>query len=490
MAKKNKKVQNPFAEKSLKERFTEATSAKAFRLGGYSAVSIIIVVIIAVIINLALGELPSSLTKLDLSTDKLSTVSQQTKENVSALEKDVTVYWIVQEGSEDAYIEQLLDRYTDLSKHLKVEKRDPVVNPNFASQYTTEQIYNNSLIVVSGEKSQYISYYEIYVTDYTNYYTTGQTTTQFYGESCVTAAVEYVTSEDLPTMYILDGHGSASMDATLLNLIGKQNIDTTGLNLLTEAEVPADCDLLAIYAPETDLSKPEADAIQAYLGKGGKLLLVTAHSQEAMPNLADVMAYYGVKQGEGVVFEADTASYYQYPYLLLPQINDHTITAPIATGYYVLYPQAQAIEQVEGAAETVTVTPLLTSSDKAFVKLDVSNMKTYEKEEGDIEGQYDLAVAIEDSATNAQIVWFTGTQFTLSDYDEAVGGTNHDLFLNALSWMCKSESSITIHAKTISNEYLTMSASARAILTLVMIAILPLAFVVVGIYVAISRRKR
>ncbi len=490
MAKKNKKVQNPFAEKTLKERISEATSAKAFRLGGYSAVSVIIVVVIALIINLALGKLPSSITMLDLTTDQLSSISDQTKTVVSQLEKDVTVYWVVQDGSEDAYIEQLLSRYTDLSKHLKVEQRDPVVNPNFASQYTSEQIYNNSLIVVSGEKSQYISYYDIYVTDYSNYYTTGTTTTEFYGESCVTAAVEYVTSDNLPTMYILDGHGSASMDSTLSNLITKQNIDTAGLNLLTETAVPADCDLLAIYAPETDLSKDEVNIILEYLAAGGKLLLVTSYTDVAMPNLDNLMSSYGVQKADGVVFESSASNYYQYPYLLLPNINDHTITDPIATGYYVLYPQCHAILATEGAADTVSVTPLLVTGENAYIKTNISGMTTFEKEEGNEEGCYTVAAAIEDSETNAQIVWFTSTLFTYSDYDEAVGGTNHDLFLNALSWMCKSESSITIHAKTISSEYLTISASTRAILTLVMIVLLPLAFVVVGIYVAISRRKR
>ncbi len=490
MQKKAKKLQNPFAEKSLKERFTEATSAKAFRLGGYSAVSIIIVVVIAVILNLAVGKLPSSVTHLDITKDKLSSVSAQTKELVSGLTQDVTVYWIAQDGSEDVYIEQLLNRYKDLSDHLKVEQKDPVVNPNFATQYTSEQVYNNSLIVVSGEKSRYVSYYEIYVTDYSNYYTTGQTTTEFHGEGSITSAVEYVTSDILPTMYVLDGHGSASMDATLLDLIGKQNIDTAGLNLLTETEVPADCDLLAIYAPETDLTKSEVEIIKAYMEKGGKLLLVTAHTDASMPNFDSLTASYGVKQKEGIVFEASAASYYQYPYLLLPDINTHAITEPIATGYYVLYPQAKAIEQAASVSDTLTITPLLTTSDSAFIKTDIANIQTFEKEDGDEEGQYHLAVAVEDTATQAQIVWFTSTQFTYSDYDGAVGGTNTDLFLNALSWMCKSESSITIHAKTITTDYLTVSASTRAILTLVMIVLLPLAFVAVGIYVAISRRKR
>lgn len=488
---KQKKDQDAFAPKmSLKERVQKSVSAKGFRLGGYSAVSIVIVLIVAVIINLAFGKLPSSATKLDLTADKLSSISEQTKTLVSALEQEVTVYWIVQDGSEDATIEQLLNRYTDLSSKCKVVKKDPVVNPNFASQYTSDQVYNNSLIVVCGERSQYISYYDIYVTDYSNYNTTGETSTEFYGESCITSAVDYVTSADLPTMYVLDGHGDSGLDASLSNMIAKQNITVTSLNLLTESAVPSDCDVLMIYAPQTDLSKDEAKMITDYLASGGKMMLITGYTDQAMPNLDSVMAAYGTARKDGMVFDGNKSNYYQYPYLLLPNIGDHDITAPFASGYYVLYPEAQAIEKTGNAPETVTVTDLLTTSDAAYIKQNVTNLNTLEKEGEDEEGEYTTAVAIADSDSNAQIVWFTSTLFTQSSYDEAVGGTNTDLFLNALSWMCKSESNITIHAKTISQQYLTVSASTRAILMLIMLVVLPLAFLAVGIYVAVSRRKR
>ncbi len=47
------------------------------------------------------------------------------------LESDVTIYQIAQDGSEDENIKSLLKRYEDESKHIKVEQKDPVVNPGF-----------------------------------------------------------------------------------------------------------------------------------------------------------------------------------------------------------------------------------------------------------------------------------------------------------------------------------------------------------------------
>ena len=132
---KKKQNQDAFApKKTLKEELQEMTSTKAFRIGGYSAISIIIVVVIAVVLNLAVGKLPSTLTLLDTSSNQLSAISDQTKDTVSALEQDVTIYWIVQEGSEDPTLDLLLSRYTDLSDHVKVQTIDPVINPNFAAQ--------------------------------------------------------------------------------------------------------------------------------------------------------------------------------------------------------------------------------------------------------------------------------------------------------------------------------------------------------------------
>ncbi len=488
---KKKQNQDAFApEKSFKETFKEMTSAKAFRLGGYSAVSIIVVLVIAVVLNLAVGKLPSSITKLDMSADKLTTISQQTKDKVSALEQDVTIYWIVQEGNEDPATEQLLSRYVDLSSHVKIQKKDPVVNPNFASQYTSEQIYNNSLVVESGERSKYVAYPDIYVTDYSQYYTTGQTSTTFDGEGQITSAIDYVTSEKVPTMYVLDGHGKAEMDVNLVSMISKQNIEVTPLNLLSKDKVPEDCGTLLIYAPETDLTKDEAKTVTEYLKTGGKLLLVSGYTEKELPNLMGVMEYYGAALKQGIVFEGDASNYYQMPYLTLPKIGEHEITAPISTGYYVLYPESQAIDTNLERPDTVTVTPLLSTSDKAYIKLNVTNLETLEKQKGDEVGSFTTAVAISDSATKAQVVWLTSTLFTQKVYDQVVGGTNTDLFLNSVNWMCKSESDITIHAKTITNEHLTVSASASALLSVVIVALLPLAFIVIGIYVAVSRKKR
>lgn len=64
-------------------------------------------------------------------------------------------------------------------------EKDPVLYPNFTSQYTSDDVADNSLIVVAGEKSKVISYSDLYETemDYTTYQTN---TTGFDGKDRLT----------------------------------------------------------------------------------------------------------------------------------------------------------------------------------------------------------------------------------------------------------------------------------------------------------------
>ena len=66
-----------------------------------------------------------------------------------------------------------------------------------------------------------------------------------------------MTSEDLPVLYTLDGHGEKELDSTLQEDIQKANIDIKSLNLITEEKVPDDTACLLINAPTSDISESE-----------------------------------------------------------------------------------------------------------------------------------------------------------------------------------------------------------------------------------------
>ena len=168
----------------------------ALQGGSYSLIITVIVLAILVAVNILVYVLPKSLTQLDISSTKLYS---------KPLEKDVTIYWIVQSDKEDDVIENLLDKYESLSEHIKVVKKNPDIYPTFAEQYTKESVQNNSLVVECGDRSRFISYDDIYLYDANM--SSYSYDVSFDGEGAITSAIDYVVNEDQPEIYVLEGHG-------------------------------------------------------------------------------------------------------------------------------------------------------------------------------------------------------------------------------------------------------------------------------------------
>ena len=469
---------------------------RSFRIGGYSVVATAIVLAIAITANLLIGALPAGLTQFDTTSGQIFTVSEQTEVLASELDQEVTIYWIVRNGYEENYIGTLLDQYEALSDKIRVQKVDPDVNPTFAQAYT-DSLQENSLIVECGDKSRYIPYSDIFVVDYEAYYYYGEENWSFCGESEITSAIDYVTSEDLPTIYLLTGHGEQSLPAAFSSAVEKENMQTQELSLLTAEAVPDDADCLLIYAPQRDISLEEKTKIETYLGNGGKLILLSDPPQDGkLTNLESIMAHYGITASEGIVVEADQSHYvWGTPYYLLPEINTHTVTTPLLeNGYSVLLPIAQGLTVSQDLPDNISVTELLTTSDSAFSKSAGYGLNTYEKEEGDQDGPFALAVLASetlDDGIYSDVIWVSSTALLDSQTNEMVSGGNQDLFLNMLHYLCQSEdSSITIHAKSLSTEYLTIDSSTASLLATLFIGLVPVAYLVVGILIWFRRKRR
>ena len=238
------------------------------------------------------------------------------------LTDDVTIYWIVQSGEEDDVIENLLDKYDSLSDRITVEKRNPDVYPTFAEQYTDETAANNSLVVECGDKSRYIAYDDIYLGE-VNMYTGTYSATDFDGEGAITSAIDYVTSDEYPRVYLLEGHGEAELPAEFAEQIEKENLETASLSLLNVDAIPEDADCLILYAPQSDISAEEAEILADYVAGGGKLLVCAGAVEEGLPeNLYSLLSGYGITAHDGLVVDTDRAHYaFGYPYLLMPDLG-------------------------------------------------------------------------------------------------------------------------------------------------------------------------
>ena len=469
-------------------------SKKHIKNGSYSMAMAAIFIVIVVVINMIVGAIPSKYSQLDVSSSKLYTIGDETKKVLKALDKDVTIYQIAQSGSEDDTISNLLKRYKDESKHIKVEVKDPVVNPKFASEYTTDDLAANSLIVVCGDRNKVISYNDMYSTS-VDYNTWQQTTTGFDGEGQITSAIGYVTSEDLPIMYTLSGHGEKDLDSSFKEDIQKANIDIKELNLLTEGKVPDDADCLMIVSPTSDISEEEKTEILDYLEAGGKAMIFSDYTQDDLPNFDAVLASYGVKRAEGIVFEGDSQHYgMQMPYYLVPTVNSTDASSETASaGSYVLAPYAQGIQKTDDVRDTVTIDSILTTSDQAYSKINMQSSQI-EKEDDDVNGPFELGVAITeklDDDKETQIVYYSTANLMESQVNQMVSGGNEKLLLESLSWMTSTDesSSVSISSKSLQSTSLTVTDYDAAFWKICTIGLIPGVFLVAGFLIWLRRRK-
>ncbi len=457
----------------------------ALQGGSYSLVVTAIVLAILIAVNILVSALPKTFTQLDISSAKLYSVTSNTKVVVNALEKDVTIYWIVQADEEDDIIENLLDKYESLSEHIEVVKKNPDIFPTFAEQYTSETVQNNSLVVECGERSRFIGYDDIYLYDANmNSYSYD---VSFDGEGAITSAIDYVVNEDQPKIYLLEGHGEAELPEDFREQLEKENMELDVFSLLTAESIPEDADGILVYGPSSDISAEEKDLLAEYVSGGGKLMVMAGPTEDGtLTNLYGILKDYGVEAVDGIVVDTDRAHYaFRTPYILLPDIASSEITDPLIEGrYYAIMPIAQGLK----VEDTESVTELLTTSGEAFSKTDGYALSSYEKEEGDIDGPFALAVSVA-AENEGQIVWFASSNFLDEMYNGYSSGANLNLAMNAISSLIGEDEAVAIRSKSLNYNYLTISDSAASFLKTIMIAVFPLLYLGIGICVTVGRRR-
>ena len=116
------------------------------------------------------------------------------------------------------------------------------------------------------------------------------------------------------------------------------------------------------------------------------------------------------------------------------------------------------------------------------------DLDTYEKEEGDIDGPFALAVSI-DCGSGGQIIWFSSSAFLDDMYNAYSSGANGDLAMNAVSSLIGESEAMAIRSKSLNYNYLTINDAVSSLLQVVMIGVFPLLYLGIGIWVVLKRRR-
>lgn len=479
------------AQSIQKRRFT--VSAKKLKLGAFSAGLSAVAIALTVFVNLFAAELPSTVMEIDVTSSKLYSLTEDTKEIIKGLKKDVAIYVIAAEKSADTTVSETLKRYEDSSSHIKVEYKDPTVNPGFYQQYTQENISMGSLIVVCGEVSRVIDYQELFETevDYTTY---SQQTTGYDGEGQITSALQYVTNENMPVVYQLTGHGETELSGNFAKAVEKANVTMQSLHLLKEDAVPKDAAALIINGPASDFSEDDAEKVRTYMKNGGNVLVSLNYQADGeMKNFASVLSEYGVTRVTGLIAEGDSDRYYQNPFYLLPDVASSAYTSSVGSNY-IFAPYVQGVSYPE-SSEDVTYTPLLTTSDSAVAKADTANATTYAFEEGDAKGPFTIGLLAErqkDGETNGRLIVYGSFDIFSDSADQMVSGTNSGMFADVLSNFVQTEdaAAVVIPVKSYETAQLVVTAFLGRVIGLSILILLPVLLLLTGIVIWAKRRKR
>lgn len=468
-----------------------SVSVKHLSVGAYSTGMIAAAVAVVVAVNVILAEMPGTWTSIDLTSEKLYSLTEQTKEFVKNMDEDVTIYVMVKEENQDTTLGQTLERYEDLSDHITVEYVDPTVNPRFHTQYTDGQISTNSLILVGSKRNKVINYNNIYESSF-DYNTYTSTTTGYDGEGQITSALDYVTSDDMPKLYLTEGHDEYTLSSSFTSALEKENVEYETINLMEYEEIPSDAAALLINAPSRDFNSDDKDKIISYLENGGNVIMITGVTDQEMPNFNEILQYMGLSVADGLVVDPDSKHYYQSPFFLLPDVEADTYTSGIYGNFYVFAPYCQGIVIADEEAEGMTYTSFLSTSDSAYSKVSVSNSGDYEKEENDIEGPFSIGVEAVKEVENGEAVMvvFSCEQLFTDNANMVVSGANQMLFTNTVSGFTDHESSVSIPVKSYEVSQVIMSDANIVLIGVLTTVVLPLGCLLLGFIIWFRRRKR
>ncbi|MDY6286807.1 MAG: Gldg family protein [Lachnospiraceae bacterium] len=467
-------------------------SKKTFSLGAYSSTMIIVAIAAAVIVNFAAAQLPTSLKSVDLTTNGIYSLTDDTKNMLTDLDKDVTIYVLASEDDADNTIKHLVENYAAASDHISVQYIDPVSNPTFIQKYTTDtsNLYMNSLVVECGDRYKIVNSSDMYETS-VDYNTYQQKTTGFDGEGQVTSAIDYVTRDNLPKIYTLTGHGETTLSTTFSDALSKLNIDSTDLDLMQNDTVPDDAQAVIIYGPTSDLSDDDLQKLEDYCNNGGNLIAVINYEGGAdLTNYNKLLADFGISTSSDIVLDSDSSRYYQYPFYLLPNVQSDDITSQVDNGY-IMSPFSTPLV-TDDSNKDITYTPLLVTSENSYTRGNVESQSDLQPSDSDTMQAYNVgvkAVRSDDNGGGTAIVYSSNYIFN-DNANQMVSGSNLNLFNGTVSALVNTDSSISIPVKEYADASLTIATSTGVTLTIFFDILLPIVILASGLVIWLRRRKK
>jgi ABC-type uncharacterized transport system involved in gliding motility auxiliary subunit len=329
-------------------------------------------------------------------------------------------------------------------------------------------------------------------------------------EEKLTNALLKVTRAGKRVVYAVKGHGEREVGNTdrqgfsqAKEEMDKANYEVKELVLARDPKVPDDAALLLLPGPRTDLFPAELEALDGYIGRGGKVFFMAGAFQA--DGLKKYLERYGVVLGDDVIIELNPLAQLFGTGPLVPIVNQyesHAITKDLG-GVMTLFPLARSIDASKGPPKGVTVSPLARTSSQSWGETDRSVFQKGEAKPDPGEKTGPLTVAlvatIDPPETpkaegadakkpgKARIVVIGTADFASNQFLGAQA--NRDFFLNVVSWLAEEEDLISVRPRDArSNPVLLTPAQSNIVLWIPLIA-LPGIVLILGIATAVRRHR-
>lgn len=500
--KKDKKKVNK--KEKTPNKFIETIKKKWLIDGTKTLILVAIIIAIFVCINIGMQKL--ELTPIDFSQEKLYTLTQESKDKVKNIDKDVHIYFV---GStdDDANLD-IAKQYKKANERIVAEAVDINNRPDLAQKYGIES-GTQGIIVECGEKSKVLTSSDLVTYDTTTYETIN------IAEEKLTSSILSVTSNKVPKVYFLEGYSEFSLDKNmnyLKTFLSNEVNEVKTLDVLSTGKIPDDCDTLVITTPSKDFDDIATNAIIDYINSGRNILWMNSAitSKKDIPNVNKVLEIYGVNPFEvGIIRETDTSKMVtNSPDLIIPEIESSTVTKDLYNTTGVILVNATKININEDKLEELKVkkTELALASKDSYFRTNFNNQQDAISSE-DEKGTFIVGAELEktikekneetnESAVTSKLIIY-GENYFVSDYQLSQNSQygaiqlayNKDLVLNSIAYLVDRPEDITARKNTGTVTY-TATEEQDTIIRIIIFAV-PFIIIIVGIVIwQIRRRKK
>ena len=504
MKKKEKKEEKLHEENSkelvkIKDKKSANEVLKKW-LAKTSLTAIIIAIIIAAYIGLNYFLEKAKLTDIDLTKEKVYSLTDTSKEFLKNIEQNVDVILINMNEFAQAVID-LSYQYNKANENIKIkEVEDVSQEPELASKYNLSD--ETCLIIIkSGEKEKILTSGNLYTYDYT----TGQQKDT--AEEAITNAILDVTITEKPKVYYLSNHMRyADYMYWFFEDLKSEANEVEALDLLTKGKVPDDASVLIITTLTEDITGPEKDAIIKYIKNGGKLAVFSDANAGnlKLTNFQKVLDQYGVQISNGIMLEQDTNKMLaSFPSAILPSVNQSSsimnqknmnVSACFINAGKLTFKDDEKLDELGVEVET-----LMTTSSTSFYRSDL-NIQSISKQEKDEEGSQTVGALITKKINedkSSKLIIFSNNMFITNVAIEVYEDSylyaldfyhNEDIALNSIAYLTGREDMVTIRKNAEITSYTITAKEQNIILTIIFVV--PAVIIITGIVVWQVRRRK